>query len=117
MIQVTAKDYVVGIVFRLRKHEYDPKLIEQYIVGGGGYLIKNFGQFEVSQVVINEDVWAIIKGYEYPTHLRARRGSAVCAGKSSAQISALIWRRGRTEWRENISSNVISGSPALTAER
>ena len=76
-IQSTARDYVAGICRRLREHEYDPELMKLYIVGGGGCLIKNFGQFEAGRVVINEDICATAKGYEYLARLRARKGGTV----------------------------------------
>ena len=76
-IQSTARDYVAGIFRRLREHEYDPELMKLYVVGGGGCLIKNFGQFEADRVIINADICATAKGYEYLARLRARKGGAV----------------------------------------
>ena len=76
-IQTTAREYVAGIFRRLREHEYDPELMKLYVVGGGGCLIKNFGVFDVGRVVINEDICATAKGYEYLAHLRARKGGMV----------------------------------------
>ncbi len=76
-IQSTARDYVGGIFRRLREHEYDPELMKLYVVGGGGCLIKNFGEFDAGQVVINEDICATAKGYEYLARLRARKGGMV----------------------------------------
>lgn len=55
-IQSTAREYVAGIFRRLREHEYDPELMKLYVVGGGGCLIKNFGEFDAGQVVINGGV-------------------------------------------------------------
>ena len=68
---------MAGIFRRLREHEYDPELMKLYVVGGGGCLIKNFGQFESDRVIINGDICATAKGYEYLAHLRARKGSTV----------------------------------------
>ena len=76
-IQETAAEYVAGIFRRLREHEYDPELMKLYIVGGGGCLIKNFGQFEKGRVIINEDIRATAKGYEYLARLRARKGGVL----------------------------------------
>ena len=76
-IQSTARNYVGGIFRRLREHEYDPELMKLYVVGGGGCLIKNFGEFDPGRVVINEDICATAKGYEYLAHLRARKGGTV----------------------------------------
>ena len=61
----TAKTYTNGIFQRLREHEYDPKLMKLYVVGGGGCLIRNFGEHDRNRVVINEDICATAKGYEY----------------------------------------------------
>ena len=76
-IQMTARDYVAGIFRRLREHGYDPELMKLYVVGGGGCLIKNFGEFDADRVVINEDICATAKGYEYLARLRARKGGTV----------------------------------------
>ena len=76
-IQSTARDYVAGIFRRLREHEYDPELMKLYVVGGGGCLIKNFGEFDAGRVVINEDIRATAKGYEYLARLRARKGGTI----------------------------------------
>ena len=75
-IKSTARNYVAGIFRRLREHEYDPELMKLYVVGGG-CLIKNFGEFDTGRVVINEDICATAKGYEYLARLRARKGGAV----------------------------------------
>ena len=61
----TAKAYTYEIFRRLREHEYDPKLMKLYIVGGGGCLIRSFGEYDSSRVVINDDICATAKGYEY----------------------------------------------------
>ena len=76
-IQTTAKDYVAGIFRRLREHEYDPELMRLYVVGGGGCLIKNFGQYDTGRVIINKDICATAKGYEYLARLRAKKDGAV----------------------------------------
>lgn len=36
-----------------------------YVVGGGGCLIRNFAEYDASRVIINEDICATAKGYEY----------------------------------------------------
>ena len=35
-----------------------------YIVGGGGCLIRNFGVYDRTRVIINDDICATVKGYE-----------------------------------------------------
>ena len=69
----TAKAYTAGIFQRLREHEYNPKLMKLYVVGGGGCLIHNFGEYDSSRVVINDDICATAKGYEYMAMLTLNR--------------------------------------------
>ena len=64
-IREAAKEYTGGILRRLREHEYDPKLMKLYIVGGGGCLVKNFTSYDPGRVTINEDICATAKGYEW----------------------------------------------------
>ena len=61
----TAKEYTAGILRRLREHEYDPKLMNLYVVGGGGCLIRNFAEYDKTRVYIESDICAPAKGYEY----------------------------------------------------
>ena len=60
----TAKEYVEGILQRLRKHGYDPKIMKLHVVGGGSCLIRNFADYDKSRVIINDDICATAKGYE-----------------------------------------------------
>lgn len=64
VVQNTAKDYTAGIFRRLRDHEYDPELMRLYVVGGGSCMVKNFGEYDPSRVMINDDICATAKGYE-----------------------------------------------------
>ena len=73
----TAKEYTAGIFRRLREHEYDPKLMKLYVVGGGGCLIRNFADFDASRVIINEDICATAKGYEYMALVTLNRNGGV----------------------------------------
>ena len=63
-IQNTARDYTAGIFRRLREHEYDPELMRLYVVGGGSCMVKNFGEYDASRVMINDDICATATGYE-----------------------------------------------------
>ena len=73
-----AREYTAGIFRRLREREYDPKLMKLYVVGGGGCLIRNFADCDSSRVLINEDICATAKGYEYMALMTLRRsGGAV----------------------------------------
>ena len=64
VIHDTAKQYVADIFRRLREHEYDPDLMKLWVVGGGGCLVKNFGEYDADQVNFIEDLRANAKGYE-----------------------------------------------------
>ena len=46
VIREAAADYAAEIMRKLREHEYDPKTMRLWIVGGGGCLIRNFGQYD-----------------------------------------------------------------------
>ena len=76
VIQDTARQYVSGIMRRLREHEYNPELMKLYIVGGGGCLIRNFGEYDPSRVTINDDICATAKGYEFLAGLRLKKAGA-----------------------------------------
>ena len=74
----TAAEYVSGIFRRLREHEYDPKLMRLYVVGGGGCLIKNFNNYDEHRVTINDDICATAKGYERMLEMKLiRNGGSV----------------------------------------
>ena len=69
----TAREYTEGIFRRLREHEYDPKIMKLFVVGGGGCLIRNFGQYDRNRVFINDDICATAKGYEYMAERALRK--------------------------------------------
>ena len=48
----------------LRRYEYNPDLMRLYIVGGGGCLVKHFGDYPKERVTIIGDLCATAKGYE-----------------------------------------------------
>ena len=60
----TIKMYCTGIFETLAKYEYDPELMRLYVVGGGGCIVKNFGEYDASRVTIIDDICAAAKGYE-----------------------------------------------------
>ena len=66
-------DYAAEIMRKLREHEYDPKTMRLWIVGGGGCLIRNFGQYDPNRVTIIGDIHASAKGYEYLAERRLQR--------------------------------------------
>ena len=77
VIRNTASEYVEGIFRRLREHEYDEELMRLYVVGGGGCMIKNFGKFNPERVIINDDICATAKGYEFLAQRKMRRNGGV----------------------------------------
>ena len=63
-VKEAAKEYVEGIMRRLREHGYNQELMKLYVVGGGCYMIKNFADIDPKRVIFNEDIKATAKGYE-----------------------------------------------------
>jgi plasmid segregation protein ParM len=64
-ITSVASQYVSDIFATLRRYEYNPDLMRLFIVGGGGCLVQNFGNYEKNRVTILDDICATAKGYEY----------------------------------------------------
>ena len=64
-IQNAARSYVADIFATLRRYEYNPDLMRLTIVGGGGCLVRNFGEYDANRVTIIDDICATAKGYEY----------------------------------------------------
>jgi plasmid segregation protein ParM len=60
-----ARKYASDIFETLRKYEYNPDLMRLFIVGGGGCIIRNFGDYVPDRVTIIHDICATAKGYEY----------------------------------------------------
>jgi plasmid segregation protein ParM len=59
-----ARKYASDIFETLRKYEYNPDLMRLFIVGGGGCIIRNFGEYAPDRVTIIPDICATAKGYE-----------------------------------------------------
>ena len=72
-ITSAARQYVADIFATLRKYEYNPDLMRLFIVGGGGCLIRHFGQYDENRVTIVDDICATAKGYEYLAFSSLRR--------------------------------------------
>lgn len=64
-ITTVARKYVRDIFATLARYEYNADLMRLYIVGGGGCLIHNFGEYDKYRVTILDDICATAKGYEY----------------------------------------------------
>ena len=65
VMEKAARAYAAGVFRILREHEYNPKAMNLYIVGGGGCLIRNFADYDKRRVAFNDDISATAKGYEY----------------------------------------------------
>ena len=65
IIRTSATEYVDGIFRRLREHGYDENTMTLYVTGGGGCLVRNFGQFDHDRVRFVDDICAAAKGYEF----------------------------------------------------
>ena len=74
IIKATAMEYVKDIFRRLREHGYDDKTVTLYVTGGGGCLIRNFGNYNANRVFFVEDIRAAARGYEYMAELQFERG-------------------------------------------
>ena len=63
----------ICINFYLTNTDYDPDLMKLYIVGGGGCIIKNFGEYDSEHVEIIEDICAAAQGFEHLAFLQFTR--------------------------------------------
>lgn len=75
-IQECTKEYVSQIFRRLREYGYNPELMKLHVIGGGGTLVKLFGQNQIdkSRTKINPDISATAKGYSFLSAAKIRRG-------------------------------------------
>lgn len=76
-ITAVARRYVADIFAALRKYEYNPNLMRLYIVGGGGCLVRHFGEYDKDRVTILNDICATAKGYEYLAYTVLRKKGGV----------------------------------------
>ena len=73
IMKAAAPEYVGKIFEALRRYEYDPDLMRLYIIGGGGCIVKNFGEYDSERVTIISDICATAKGYEYLAGAQLKR--------------------------------------------
>ena len=64
VMEKVAKEYVNGVFRILQSHEYNAKVMNMYLVGGGGGLVRNFAAYDKKRVTFNSDICAAAKGYE-----------------------------------------------------
>jgi plasmid segregation protein ParM len=72
-----ARKYASDIFETLRKYEYNSELMKLFVVGGGGCIIRNFGEYVPDRVTIIPDICATAKGYEQIA-LNALRNEVRC---------------------------------------
>lgn len=72
-ISAAANEYAKTIFDTLRRYEYNSDLMRLFIVGGGGCVIKNFGDYNRERITIIEDICATAKGYEYLAYMALRK--------------------------------------------
>lgn len=72
-IRQIAQRYTAELFAALRRYEYDPDLMRLTIVGGGGCMVRNFGEYQADRVTIVDDICATAKGYEYLALATLRR--------------------------------------------
>ena len=64
-IAEVAKTYVEQVFSKLREYGYNEDLMKLYVMGGGGCLVQNFTDCDKKRIIINQDICATAKGYEY----------------------------------------------------
>lgn len=72
-ITEAVREYCSEIFETLRKYEYNSELMRLYVTGGGGCLIKNFGEYDDKRVTIIDDICATAKGYEQLAYMTLRK--------------------------------------------
>ena len=73
VMEKVAKEYAQGVFRILREHDYNPRAMNLYVVGGGGCLIRNFTDYDKKRVTFNDDICATAKGYEQLAKLTLER--------------------------------------------
>jgi plasmid segregation protein ParM len=71
-----ARQYAGAIFDTLRRYEYNPDLMRLYVVGGGGCVLRHFGEFDRERVTFIEDICATAKGYEFLAYTALRKERA-----------------------------------------
>ena len=69
--------YVNDVFAALYKHEYNPDWMRLWIIGGGGCVVKNFGEYDKERVTIIDDICANAKGLEFIADAWLRRGTDI----------------------------------------
>lgn len=68
-----AAEYVAEIFVKLKDYEYNDKLMNLHIMGGGHKLVETVGQYNPDKTFFITDICATAKGYEYYCYMGLRR--------------------------------------------
>jgi len=71
-----AERYTDDLFRRFREYGYNEKTMRLFVLGGGSCLIKNFGSIDPDRVIINTDIHANARGYEWLAFESLRKGGA-----------------------------------------
>ena len=73
LLHTAAVQYTKDVFAALRRYDYNPELMKLYIAGGGGCIIKNFGEYDTERVEIIEDICAAAYGFECLAYMQFTR--------------------------------------------
>lgn len=68
-----AAEYVAEIFAKLKDYEYNDKLMNLHIMGGGYKLVETVGEYNPDKTFFITDICATAKGYEYYCYMGLRR--------------------------------------------
>jgi len=69
-----AERYTDDLFRRFREYGYNEKTMRLFVLGGGSCLVKNFSSFDPDRVIVNTDIHANARGYEWLAYERLRKG-------------------------------------------
>ena len=73
LLHTAAVQYTKDVFAALNRYDYNPELMKLYITGGGGRIIKNFGEYDTERVEIIEDICAAAYGFECLAYMQFTR--------------------------------------------
>ena len=73
LLHTAAVQYTKDVFAALNRYDYNPELMKLYITGGGGRIIKNFGEYDAERVEIIDDICAAAYGFECLAYMQFTR--------------------------------------------
>ena len=73
LLHTAAVQYTKDVFAALNRYDYNPELMKLYITGGGGRIIKNFGEYDTERVEIIDDICAAAYGFECLAYMQFTR--------------------------------------------